>query len=304
VNQPPTWAGRSVPAADSGGPPEQKRRIPILPIIGTVALVALVGGAGFVLGQDDNQDSAVGIVAGDTSSTTEVARTSSIVEALPTTEPSTTLPPTTQPPTTEAPTTEAPTTTLAPTTQTSTTAPVDPAALELDGEERRAVLRGGQVFLQGEVPSEEIAQEIVDRAAAVLGPENVINEYVINPDSSFPESAPLYVEDVVLFAFGSAEINPAFAPLLDLGVALMAQNESVVITVVSNTDSVGSEAFNMRLSERRADAVAQYWLAAGANPAQIATDPRGETNPIADNATPEGAQANRRAEFIIAGLLG
>jgi len=184
------------------------------------------------------------------------------------------------------------------TTLPSSDAPAAPA------DERRAVLSGGKLYLRGEIPAQQVADVIVERASAVVGADNVIDEYVINPDAPLPDSAPLYVEDLVLFAFGSSGINPAFAPLLELGTLLMSQNPAVVITVVSHTDAAGSEAFNLRLSQQRGETVRQYWLDRGTAPSQIVIDARGESSPIADNETPEGAQLNRRAEFIITGLLG
>ena len=169
---------------------------------------------------------------------------------------------------------------------------------------RTAVLSAGVLYLRGTVPSQEVADVIAERAAAVIGAENVVVEYEIDPDAPVPASAPLYVEDVVLFAYGSEAINPAFTPLLDLGTALLAQNPTVTVTVVSHTDTNGSAEFNLALSQRRGAAVAAYWIERGIDPSRILIDARGETQPLADEATSEGAQANRRAEFVITGLLG
>ncbi len=313
MNQPPTWAGRSVPAGGSeGGPEPSSDRGPLLPILATAALVVLVGGAGFFLGRSNSDDD----VDAGAAATTETTATETTAAESPTTEPTTSESEATEVSATgdETTTTEAPaetTTTEAPAETTTTEAPAEEPAEDPANEtqpddetERRAILSGGVLYLRGEIPDPAVGEFIVERAAAVVGPDNVVNEYVINPDAPLPESAPLFVEDVVLFAYGSDQVNPAFIPLLDLGILLMSQNPTVVVTVVSHTDSDGSEEFNQRLSERRGQAVADYWLERGIDSSQIVIDARGERDPVADNNTSEGAQLNRRAEFIITGLLG
>ena len=169
---------------------------------------------------------------------------------------------------------------------------------------RQAIFRGGKVYLSGPVPSEEIGQLIEQKAAAVVGPDNVVNQYTIDPTTVIEqgESAPLYVEDVVLFEFNSVEIAEPFFPILDLGTLLLSQNPQASVTVVTRTDAVGSEAVNLEVSTRRADAVVEYWLSKGVDPDQIKTDPRGEEL-ASDDDDAETAARNRRAEFIITGLL-
>jgi OOP family OmpA-OmpF porin len=169
--------------------------------------------------------------------------------------------------------------------------------------ERYSVLKGGKVYLLGRVPSQEVADTIIAKATAVMGEGNVVDQYQVDPASSLPSSAPLYVADYVLFGYDSAELAPDFLPLLDLGVALMAQNPAVTISVVGHTDSRGSAAYNLDLSQRRVDAVLAYWTAAGVDPARVSGVARGEELPIASNDTEEGRAVNRRTEFVIDGIL-
>lgn len=130
---------------------------------------------------------------------------------------------------------EVPGTRLEPAASTPAAAPV-----------RYAVFKGGTVHLHGSVPTRAIADETVAKAGAVVGPATVVDQYVIDPATPYVDSAPLYVEDRVLFAFGSAEIEPDFIPLLDLGKILLVQNPNVTITVVGHTDSSGSPELNQR----------------------------------------------------------
>lgn len=170
--------------------------------------------------------------------------------------------------------------------------------------DRVAVFRGGKVYLSGSVPSQEVAEIIVSRAAAVVGPDNVVNEYVIDPTVEIRpgDSAPLFVEDVVLFEFNSVAIAEPFRPILDLGVLLLSQNPQASVTVVTRTDAVGSEEVNLDVATRRAQSVVDYWVARGVDPDQIFIDPRGEEGASEDDDA-ETAARQRRAEFIITGLL-
>lgn len=71
------------------------------------------------------------------------------------------------------------------------------------------------------------------------------------------------------------------------------------ILVVGHTDSVGTDAYNMSLSERRAASAVNYLVSQGVDRARIQPAGRGESEPIASNATSEGRQQNRRVEVAI-----
>ncbi len=297
----PSWAARAVQAPTVPPNVDEPRSDRTL-ILGAAALIAIgLGVGGFFIGRGIQGGS------GDSIAATVVSTTAAPTTAPPTTAaPTTAAPSTTASSTTAAPSTTAPATTVAPPSTAAPTTIAEPTAVATPTAEpnRTAVLSAGVLHLRGTVPSQEVADIIVERAAAVIGAENVVVEYVIDPTAPMPASAPLYVDDVVLFAYGSEDINPAFTPLLDLGTALLTQNPGVTVTVVSHTDTDGSAEFNLALSQRRGAAVAAYWIERGIDPSRILIDARGETQPLADETTPDGAQANRRAEFIITGLLG
>jgi OOP family OmpA-OmpF porin len=96
------------------------------------------------------------------------------------------------------------------------------------------------------------------------------------------------------FDFDSAVLKPRMKEALD-GIAAKIKGSSSV-TVVGHTDSVGSEAYNMDLSMRRAKSAARYLAGKGVK--GISTDGMGEAQPIADNATAEGRASNRRVEVF------
>ncbi len=69
------------------------------------------------------------------------------------------------------------------------------------------------------------------------------------------------------------------------------------IKVVGNTDSIGTKAYNQKLSERRAEAVKAYLVSKGVPASKIHTEGHGEMDPVASNKTKEGRAKNRRADI-------
>jgi outer membrane protein OmpA-like peptidoglycan-associated protein len=71
------------------------------------------------------------------------------------------------------------------------------------------------------------------------------------------------------------------------------------IEVQGHTDSNGSDDYNMKLSQRRANEVSSYLRSRGVTPSRVTTKGYGETAPVADNGTDEGRAQNRRVTFLI-----
>jgi OOP family OmpA-OmpF porin len=78
----------------------------------------------------------------------------------------------------------------------------------------------------------------------------------------------------------------------------MKDNPGLKVSVEGHTDSVGSDAYNERLSERRAHAVKDYLVHQGIDASRISTVGYGEAKPVASNKTESGRAQNRRAEII------
>ena len=74
-----------------------------------------------------------------------------------------------------------------------------------------------------------------------------------------------------------------------------------VIIAIGHTDSIGSDAYNLKLSVRRAEAVKAYLVSKGIEPNRIYTEGKGKAQPIADNRTAEGRAKNRRVEIEVVG---
>jgi len=102
----------------------------------------------------------------------------------------------------------------------------------------------------------------------------------------------------LLFDFDSAELRPESITELERVVTFMGDVPFAKAMVEGHTDSVGTEAYNQALSDRRAKAVFDYLSSRGVDPARLSSIGHGELKPIADNATAEGRQLNRRVMLI------
>lgn len=103
----------------------------------------------------------------------------------------------------------------------------------------------------------------------------------------------------VHFDFNKSNIRPDARPVLDEAVQMLKQQGTVAVVVEGHTDSVGSDAYNMKLSHRRADAVKKYLESHGVAGSRIKTQGYGESRPVASNDTAEGRAQNRRVELHI-----
>jgi len=105
----------------------------------------------------------------------------------------------------------------------------------------------------------------------------------------------------VLFDFDKSVLKPeGKSKLDDLAAKVKAINLEVVIAI-GHTDSVGSDAYNQKLSVRRAESVKAYLVSKGVEPNRVYTEGKGEKQPVASNKTKEGRQKNRRVEIEVIG---
>ena len=108
----------------------------------------------------------------------------------------------------------------------------------------------------------------------------------------------------ITFATDSAQIASSFyAPLNNLATSFRSYNQNS-IEVVGHTDSTGSHSYNMSLSQRRAQSVADYLLAQGVDSTRLSTRGMGPDQPVASNDNAEGRAQNRRVEVTLRPLPG
>ncbi|WP_434558372.1 OmpA family protein [Pseudomonas sp. Z4-20] len=127
-----------------------------------------------------------------------------------------------------------------------------------------------------------------------------------------PAPAPVVEEPVVVteetivvrdvhFEFNKATLTPTDKEVLStIATRLKQETSTAQLRVTGHTDSVGSDAYNQKLSEKRANSVVQYLVESGVPRASFVTvSGAGESQPVADNNTPDGRAMNRRTEIKI-----
>ncbi len=101
------------------------------------------------------------------------------------------------------------------------------------------------------------------------------------------------------FDTDSTAVKPGFHTTMDKLADVVVRYNKTTLTVVGHTDNVGSNDYNQKLSERRAHSVAQYLESKRVNSMRLALAGKGETQPVAPNASDSGRQANRRVEIYV-----
>jgi OOP family OmpA-OmpF porin len=123
------------------------------------------------------------------------------------------------------------------------------------------------------------------------------------PPAPAPAPAPV-TETVVLkgvnFCFDCDTLSSEARQILDANaMALINQRANATFEVAGHTDSIGSDAYNLRLSQRRADSVRSYLVQQGVDANRMSAVGYGESQPVADNGTEAGRAENRRVELRI-----
>jgi len=103
----------------------------------------------------------------------------------------------------------------------------------------------------------------------------------------------------VNFDFDKYNIRPDAVPILEQACKTLKEEPGIDVSCDGYTDSVGTDAYNQKLSERRANAVRQWLVKCGIPSARLGARGFGETNPVASNATAEGRAQNRRTELVV-----
>jgi OOP family OmpA-OmpF porin len=169
-----------------------------------------------------------------------------------------------------------------------------------------AVNLGLEYFFGGEKPVAvaPVAVAAAPVAAAPPPPADTDGDGVVDTDDQCPDTpqgervgpygCSCDVTRQVEFAFDSADLTDAGKATLDEVAERLTQLKFVEGTVTGYTDNVGDPAYNQKLSERRAQTVADYLQQKGIASGRLAAAGKGEEDPVADNATAEGRAQNRR----------
>ncbi|NMM13217.1 MAG: OmpA family protein [Rhodoferax sp.] len=133
-----------------------------------------------------------------------------------------------------------------------------------------------------------VAQESAPAAAPVVAPVPVAATKVTYAADAF-------------FDFDKSVLKPAGKAKLDDLIGKVKGINLEVIIAVGHTDSVGSDAYNQKLSIKRSEAVKAYLVSKGIEKNRVYTEGKGEKQPVADNKTKDGRSKNRRVEIEVVG---
>jgi len=123
----------------------------------------------------------------------------------------------------------------------------------------------------------------------------------VDQKKSTPVSNKVVFNADTFFDFDKFNLKPEGRQLLDQVAQQVNGIALETIIAVGYTDSIGSDAYNLGLSQRRANAVKTYLVSKGVDANRIYTEGKGKADPIATNATAEGRAKNRRVEIEIVG---
>jgi outer membrane protein OmpA-like peptidoglycan-associated protein len=201
-----------------------------------------------------------------------------------------------------------PATTATTSPTTATTAPPDPADMmairvETDrstpvGELSAATASirvDGRLYVEGAFATRSEATAFVERAGSIFGSENIVEDYVIDPAAPAPPVGDVALDKPVLFTTGTAEIDPDYIPFLEACAGVLELNPHIVMSISAYTDSLGDDQANLELSQRRAQAIVDFYQQREIADDQLTGVGLGEADPVADNSTAEGRSRNRRA---------
>lgn len=117
-----------------------------------------------------------------------------------------------------------------------------------------------------------------------------------------PVKVAITIQAEALFDFDKSVLKPDGKKSIDEAIAKMKQVDVEMVIATGHTDSVGTDAYNQKLSERRATTVKEYMVSQGISAAKITMLGKGETQPVATNKTAEGRAKNRRVDIEFKGV--
>ncbi len=174
-----------------------------------------------------------------------------------------------------------------------------------DSERGRAILKNISqlndcVYADGSELASDAAA--IDQLAKDIFYTVEVREVVAEKVEVVPVKAAVVVPKIielkpVHFEFDKYDLTPTARMNLDENAELLRDNSDLKVVIQGNTDSIGTEAYNLTLSERRAQTVYDYLRSNGIAPERMQTVGYGFSRPVADNKTPEGRALNRRSEI-------
>ena len=142
--------------------------------------------------------------------------------------------------------------------------------------------------LRAEQSQQQLRQQLLDQLNAILETRDTARGLIVD------------ISDV-LFDFGKYTLRQGAREKLAKVAGIVLTHPGLKLELDGYTDSIGGDAFNLRLSEQRADSVRAYLIEQGIDPGYVTSKGFGKTNPVASNDTDAGRQQNRRVEMVVSG---
>jgi outer membrane protein OmpA-like peptidoglycan-associated protein len=160
-------------------------------------------------------------------------------------------------------------------------------AVEAD-KARAAAAEADRLRQQAEKDKSDLRARLLQQLNAVLETHDTARGLIANMGD-------------VLFETGKYELKPEARERLARVSGILLAYSSLKVAIEGHTDAVGSDDYNQRLSEQRAEAVREYLVSQGVAAQAVTARGLGKTQPIASNDTPDGRQRNRRVELVLSG---
>ncbi len=156
------------------------------------------------------------------------------------------------------------------------------------GKARQAAQEADRLRQQAENDKAELRAKLLQQLNSILETHDTARGLIANMGD-------------VLFETGKFELKPEARERLAKVSGILLAYPTLKVAIEGYTDSVGSDEYNQRLSEQRAEAVNSYLVQQGVSQDFVTARGFGKTQPIADNSTPDGRQKNRRVELVLSG---
>jgi len=162
------------------------------------------------------------------------------------------------------------------------------AALQQQQQAEADAQRARLTAEQAEAEKEQMRQKLLQQLSLVLETRDTARGLIVNMSD-------------VLFDFNQATLKPGAREKLAKVAGIVLAYPGLSLQLEGHTDSIGSDEYNLKLSEKRADSVRAYLIAQGVRPESVSAEGLGKADPVADNGTAAGRQQNRRVEMVVSG---